>query len=107
MRRSFGLLASVLLVLSVVGGMLLMHTFEAVAPFAAHAVHGEPAGSVGAVGVCVFVAALAVTAFVLRPFVGSVVRALRPPRLGQALHKVPGLRGAPRGFTFELCVIRV
>lgn len=109
MRRRFGLIASVMLVLSVVGGMLLMHPFEAVAPFASHAVHesGEPAGSMAAVGMCVFVGALAVTALASRRFVGSVVRAVRPPRLVQALSKLPGLRGSPGGFSYQLCVIRV
>ncbi len=107
MRRLLGLLASVLLVFSVVGGMLLMHPLEAVAPSASHGVHGEPAGSLVAVGVCVFVTALAVSALVSLPFSGSVVGAVRPFRLGQVSHKLPGLRGSPGGFSYELCVIRV
>jgi hypothetical protein len=111
MRRLFGISAKALLVLSAVAGMLMMHPFEAVrpAPLATHAVHysGEPTGPVVAVGLCVFVTALAVTALTSLLFVGSVVHAVRPPRRAQASSKLPGLRGPPGGFSYELRVIRV
>ncbi|MEX2654346.1 MAG: hypothetical protein WD532_04870 [Acidimicrobiia bacterium] len=110
MRRIFTVLAPSLLVLTVVTGVLLMHGFEAVSPepLATHTAHeaDDSTSTMSMVGLCVFVAALAVMAVVLLPSFGSVV----PPssrRPGRMDWRMPVLRGPPDGFSYERCVIRV
>lgn len=111
MRRPFGLLASTLVVLSVVAGLLMMHGFEAVSPetlvnHAAHDDEGQTAVAL-AVGWCVFVGAVAASFAVA--LLSVAVLADRFWRLGGGLTCVlaPVLRGPPAGFSYERCVIRV
>ena len=111
MRRAFGLLVSTLVVLSVVAGLLLMHGFEAVSPntLVHHASHDDVERSAAglAVGVCVFVGAVAVSFAVALLFLGSLVDLLRRLVDGLTVAVAPVLRGPPRGFSYERCVIRV
>ena len=111
MRRRFGLLVSTLLVLVVVAGLLLMHGFEAVSPepLATHIVADDEASSATmvTVGLGVFVSAIAVSFAVALLFVGSLVDPLWRRVGGLTIAVAPVLRGPPRGFSYERCVIRV
>lgn len=111
MRRRFGILVSTLLVLTVVAGLLSMHGFEAANPetLAAHAVHQDDPSiaSLVAVGWCVFVGAVAVSVAFAMLFFGSTVTAFWHLAGGLMSAVLPVLRGPPRGFSYERCVIRV
>lgn len=111
MRRRLGLLVSTLLVLTVVAGLLLMHGFEAVSPepLATHTVVDDEArpAVMLTVGLCVFVSAIAVSVAVALLFVGSLVDPRWQLVGGLATVVAPVLRGPPRGFSYERCVIRV
>lgn len=111
MRRRLGLLVSTLLVLTVVAGLLLMHGFEAVSPepLVTHAVADDEArpALMLTVGLCVFVSAVAVSFAVAFLFVGSLVDPLWRLVGGLSTVVAPVLRGPPRGFSYERCVIRV
>lgn len=111
MRRIFAVLAPTVLVLTVVAGMLLMHGFEAASPepLATHTAHeaDDSTSTMSVVGLCVFVAALAVMAVVLLPSFGSIVPVSPRHRSGRMDQLMPVLRGPPDGFSYERCVIRV
>lgn len=111
MRRPFGLLASTVVLLSVVAGLLLMHGFEAASPEAlvSHAVHlDEERIAVSlAVGWCVFVGALAASFAVGLLSVGLLADPFWRLVGGLTSVLAPVLRGPPSGFSYERCVIRV
>lgn len=109
MRRVLSLLAPSVLVLTVVAGMLLMHGFEAASPepLATHTAHEADGSTSTMVGLCVFVAALAVMVVVLLPSFGSVVPASSHRGPGRMNQVMSVLRGPPDGFSYERCVIRV
>lgn len=109
MRRRFGILVSTLFVLTVVAGLLLMHGFEAANPetLATHAVHQDDPSIAPLVGWCVFVGAVAVSVAFAMVFFESTVTAFWHLAGGLMSAVLPVLRGPPRGFSYERCVIRV